>query len=364
MIELAVVVPTFNERANVEALVAALDKALTGIAWEAIFVDDDSPDGTASLLRDIGRKDARIRCLLRIGRRGLSSASIEGMMATAAPYVAVIDGDLQHDETILPAMLARLRQGDVDIVVGTRYAEGGKAEGFSPLRGLISRAATIMGRLVVSTPVSDPMSGFFMMRREALENTARHLAGKGFKILLDILASAPRPLRIAEISYHFRNRHAGESKLDTLAIWEYVLLLSEKLFGERIPFRFVMFGLVGGLGLLFHLALLGLFYLSGHAVFWAAQTAATGIVILSNFTLNNLFTYRDRRLRGKQALWGLSTFAAACAVGAFVNLRVAIYLYDKDAPWWLAGMFGALIGAVWNYAVTATFTWRQTHRHR
>ena len=250
--ELSVVVPTFNERANVLELLQRLRECLAGHRWEVIFVDDDSPDGTAQFVREIGQRDNRVRCIQRIGRRGLSLACVEGMLASSAPYLAVIDGDLQHDETLLPHMLERLKQDQTDIVIGTRYAPGGELGDWNQSRAAISHFATRLSRLVLRADLSDPMSGFFMLRREAMERCVRKLSGIGFKILVDLFASSSRPLRFAELPYEFRTRKAGESKLDTQAAWDYVMLLLDKLIGHLIPVRFLAFSLVGGTGVLVH----------------------------------------------------------------------------------------------------------------
>ncbi|MFC7551990.1 glycosyltransferase [Pseudoroseomonas wenyumeiae] len=139
---LTIVVPCFNEAENVIPMAERLEAALQGIAWEVIFVDDDSPDGTAAIARRLAEQDERVRCIRRIGRRGLASACIEGMMASSAPYVAVIDGDLQHDETILPRMLEALRSGRAEVAIGSRHVPGGEAaEGFSRCGGGSARAA-------------------------------------------------------------------------------------------------------------------------------------------------------------------------------------------------------------------------------
>lgn len=158
---LCVVIPCFNEAANVAPMVARLDATLAGVPWEAIFVDDDSPDGTTAAVRAIAAVDSRIRCLRRIGRRGLASACIEGMLATSAPYLAVIDGDLQHDETLLPHMLAALEAGHAEIVIGSRNIEGGdKQAGFSAARQMISDTGAALANAALPVRVSDPMSGF------------------------------------------------------------------------------------------------------------------------------------------------------------------------------------------------------------
>ena len=298
-LDLAIVIPTFNERGNVPVLVAKLDQALAGINWEAIFVDDDSPDGTADAAREIGRFDRRVRVIQRIGRRGLATACIEGMCATAAPAVAVIDGDLQHDETILPAMLAALKGDPVlDIVVGSRFVDGGGTGEWDRDRVVKSAFATKLSQRVLDVGLTDPMSGFFMMRTELLRAIAPRLAGIGFKILLDIMAAGDRPLRFLELPYVFRTRSVGESKLDHVVALEYLIALYDRKFGNVVPVRFAMFSAIGVIGVGIHMGVLTLLYLGLGVSFLAGQIAATMAAMTFNFFLNNALTYRDRRLKG------------------------------------------------------------------
>lgn len=355
-LRLSIVVPTFNESANVPELLRRIEAAMGVEGWEAIFVDDDSPDGTAAVVRDIAVRDPRVRCLQRVGRRGLSSACIEGMLAAAAPAIAVMDGDLQHDEAILPQMLARIDAG-ADVVVGTRYGQGGSTGEWDASRKSMSLLATRLSHLVLKQPVSDPMSGFFMLRRSTLEQSVRELSGMGFKILLDLLASSKSVLRIAEVPYVFRDRFAGESKLDSMVIWEYGMLLADKAVGRFIPVRFLMFSLIGGLGVFVHMAILTAALKGGALGFTAAQTFATLLSMVFNYALNNTLTYRDRRLKGWQWLRGLASFMVACGIGAVANIGIATYLFEHETRWMLAAVAGILVGAVWNYAVTQLYTW-------
>ena len=357
-IELAVIIPTYNEADNVEPLLGRLELALAGISWEAIFVDDDSPDGTAAAVRAIALRDRRVRVIHRIGRRGLSSAGVEGVLSSAAPYLAVMDGDLQHDETLLPEMLRKLKQERLDIVVGSRYASGGGVGDWSDRRKFFSRVASQAAKLILKADLKDPMSGFFLMRREAFDAAVRKLSQQGFKILLDLFASAPAPLKFAELPYVFRRRVHGESKLDSMAAWEYGMLLIDKLIGHVVPSRFILFGVVGGFGILVHLAALGAALHAG-ITFAVAQTIAVLIAMTSNFALNNMLTYRDRRLSGWRFLTGLFSFYAICSMGAVANVAVASLIYAQSYAWWLAGVAGAVVGAVWNYAVTSFYTWRR-----
>ena len=358
--QLSVIVPVLDERDNVAELFRRLCDCLAGISWEVIFVDDDSADGTSDTVRELASRDHRIRCVQRIGRRGLSSACVEGMLASAAPYLAVIDGDLQHDETLLPRMLEDLRQDDIDIVIGSRYAEGGGLSDWDESRASISRLATRLSRLVVRADLKDPMSGFFMIRREALMLCVRNLSAIGFKILLDLFASSPEPLRFKEIPYVFRSRQAGESKLDNRVAWDYGMLLLDKLIGHIVPVRFISFTIVGGLGVVVHFIVLASLFSALGVSFVASQTAATLVAMTSNFALNNIVTYRDMRLHGWGWFKGLLSFMLACGLGAFANVGIATYLFREwDAKWAVAAIAGVVVGAVWNYAVTMVYTWKK-----
>ena len=357
--ELTVVVPTLNERDNLDPLLLGIASALKNISWEVIFVDDDSTDGTGDYARRLARRDVRVRCLQRIGRRGLSTACIEGVLASASPYIAVMDGDLQHDERLLPQMLDVLKREPIDLVVGSRYVPGGKiGKGLSGNRARASGFATWLARFICKADVADPMSGFFMFRRDIFESAVRNLSGQGFKILLDLMASSPRPLQVRELPFEFRRRRFGESKLDVLVVWEYVMLLADKLVGHIVPVRFAFFMMIGGLGLFVHLAVLWTGLTLG-ARFVAAQTAATAVAMTSNFLLNNLFTYRDQRLRGWRLVRGLLSFYLICGIGAAANVGIASYIFRLERAWWVAGIAGAIVGSVWNYAVSSIFTWNK-----
>ncbi|KTT73610.1 glycosyltransferase family 2 protein [Sphingomonas endophytica] len=357
--ELSIVVPAFNEAANVGLLVEAVAAALPDIRWEMVFVDDNSPDGTSARVRELAAYDARVRIVQRYGRRGLSSACVEGILASAAPYVAVMDCDLQHDERALAAMFATIRSGDVDLVVGSRYVEGGSVGDWNSRRLAASRLATRMATMLTRTPISDPMSGFFMITRDAFERSLPRLSSVGFKILLDIAASAPAPLRIAEVPYTFRNRQHGESKLDSLVLWEYFQLILDKAFGRVIPVRFMSFALVGIFGLAVHFAILTFCYVALGTAFAVAQTAATVVAITNNFILNNLLTYRDQRLKGPALLRGWLTFNLVCATGAAANVGMADWLFERHTYWVFSAIAGVLVSVVWNYAMSSLFTWRQ-----
>jgi dolichol-phosphate mannosyltransferase len=355
--ELSIIVPTFNEHGNIQELLRRVHACLPQAVWEVVFVDDDSPDGTADLVRQLAAEDSRIRCIQRIGRRGLSSACIEGMLSTSAPYLAVIDADLQHDERLLPRMLEALRIGDHDIVIGSRYAAGGDIGEWSERRARLSRVATRISRALVPPQLTDPMSGFFMMRREVFTDAHRQLSSLGFKILTDLFASSPGQLRFTEFSYTFGARHAGESKFDSASAWDYAMLVLDKLVGRWVPVRFLAFSIVGSLGVAVHFAVLWLLFTGLKNTFVVSQAAAIACAMTFNFAVNNLLTYRDRRLRGLRWVRGWLTFLLACSLGALMNLGLASSLYRADHAWPLAALGGILVGAVWNYLATTFVTW-------
>lgn len=355
-LELSVIVPTYNEAGNLASLTQKLSQALTGVAWEVIFADDNSPDGTYQLAKEIALADPRVRCLRRVGRRGLAGACIDGILSSNAPYVAVMDGDLQHDEAILRRMLLTLEDGDVDIVVGTRYRDGGSALGLAGHRGAISRFATMLTAWLLPVPVSDPMSGFFMVRRDRFESVAPQLSHDGFKILLDLLATA-KNLRVAEEPYLFRAREQGESKFDLRASLEFLGLLAAKATGDVIEPRFVPYAFVGALGLVVHFLCLKTALQAAGLSFEAAQSLATLFAMIANFFANNVLTYKDLRIRGWRILKGMAIYCAIGATGFVANIGVADWLYGGNHVWWMAGAAGALIGAVWNYAMSSRLVW-------
>jgi dolichol-phosphate mannosyltransferase len=362
---LSVVVPTYREAPNVPVLFERLKTALEGLPWEMIVVDDDSSDGTADVAYSIAARDSRLRCLRRVGRVGLAGAVIEGWLASSADLVAVIDGDLQHDETILPDMYAALAGGTYDLAIGTRVPDAALAGGLSPARQRLSDLGAWFFRAIAGVAVSDPMSGFFMIRREIVAGLAPRLSPDGFKILVDVVLSSDSAPRIVEIPYVFRKRVAGESKLSPLVGLDFLGLVAHHASGGVLPIRFVLFALIGGVGLVVHLAVLSAVIATlGAEDFARAQIAGTIAAMASNFVLNNEITYRSYRYRGPRMIAGFLLFALLCGVGAIANVNIASWLFQADNTWWLAGLAGAMVGVVWNYAASTTFVWRRRARRR
>ncbi len=358
-VELAVVIPTFEERDNVAAVLERLSEALDGVQYEVIFVDDDSPDGTAERVRDLAARDPRVRIIQRLNRRGLASACVEGMLSTAAPYLAVIDADLQHDEQILPHMLHALKAQNLDVIVGSRNIEGGSMGKFAPWRVALSMLGRRLSSAICRCELTDPMSGFFLVRREFFMEAARRVSGIGFKILVDLLASSSLPPKIAELPYTFRSRLHGESKLDILVGIEYLQLLLDKIIGNIIPPAFILFALVGSTGLAVYFGVFMTALFGMRSSFDVAQVSAAGAAMTANFFLNNAITFRSARLKGWRILRGLVSFYIACSIGLWINLRMAHAAGALGSEWYTAGLLGLGVGSIWNYGVTQMFTWRE-----
>ncbi len=370
-LQLAVVMPTLNERGNLRSLVERLDKALAGIGWEAIFVDDNSKDGTSDEARAIALGDPRVRVIQRIGRRGLASAAIEGMLSTAAPHVAVMDADHQHDPVLLPGMLAAVASNDYDIAVASRFAEGASTEAWGrPDRVKASGVANSLARKLTGVELTDPMSGYFLLRAETLRTDAHRLSGVGFKILLDIMATVDTKLRVKEFPLDFAARAEGESKLDQTIAFEFLVGLYDKWLGRIIPTRFALFGTVGAMGVAVQLGMLwliqhvvmGQHFVYGHwsqnAAFNIANTLAAIVAMSFNFVLNNELTYADKRLRGFMPLLrGWVKFGVTCSLGLLTNIGSAAALKAMgfhDIP---SVLVGIVLGSVWNFALSSRFVW-------
>lgn len=356
--DISIIVPCYNEVGNVGPLVAALERALDGRRWEVIFVDDNSPDGTTAAVHALARADSRVRGLCRIGRRGLSSAVIEGALSSSAQIVAVMDGDMQHDESRLGALIDAVQSGACDIAVGSRHVEGGDNSGLANAwRHTLSDGGIKLAQMLLPVRLGDPMSGFFALRQDLFARIAPHLSGTGFKILVDLLLSSPQPLQVQEIACGFRARVAGESKLDALVMLQFVALLLDKLCRGWLPLRFVAFALVGVVGIGTNLLVMQCARALG-ADFPLAQGIGTVVAMIVNFQLDNNFTYRDRRLRGVRCVWGLLLFMVVCSVGALANVGVADMVYHQSRAFNEASVAGALIAVVWNYAMSSTIIWR------
>jgi dolichol-phosphate mannosyltransferase len=233
---------------------------------------------------------------------------------------------------------------------------------FSNSRKRISNLGRRISNVVSHTDVSDPMSGFFMVTRNYLDEVVRSLSSVGFKVLLDLLAASKGTVRIGEVGYTFRNRKFGESKLTAAVCLEYVELVLDKVIGDWIPVRYAFFGLVGAIGVLAQLVLV--FFLLKGLPFMTAQAIGGVLVMVMNYMLNNRLTFRARRLRGWAWVSGLTWFVVACSVGLYCNLTVSDNLHRVGVPYLPSALAGIFVGSVWNYGVSSMVVWRVKRRYR
>ncbi len=351
---LSIVVPTYNERENLPVLLRRIEEALRGVDFEVIVVDDDSPDGTWMLAEELARERYPwLRVIRRVGVRGLASAVIDGFRASRGRYVAVMDADLQHPPEILAGMLRAALETGADVVVASRYVEGGGVEGWSRARLLVSRGATLLANLLLpeSRATTDPMSGFFIVRRGLLEACIDRLKPRGYKILLEILVKC-RPGLVVDYPYMFRRRLRGRSKLGFKTIIDYVIHVLE--LNEYRVFKNMAVGASGVavLWLVLHVLsdILGVPAL-------AAYAAAIEASIINNFAWNHLLVFRGRG-EGKSLARRLAEYHGAVALGAVINYAVFSILYGLLGVWkYAASLAGIVLGWAANYLMSEHRVW-------
>lgn len=368
-IQLSVVVPTFNEKDNIREVVSRLDQSLSGIAWEVIFVDDFSPDGTAEMVRQTAARDPRVKLIMRHNRRGLSSAVVEGALAATGDVVAVMDGDLQHDESVLPEMYEKVANGDADIALASRFLlEDGAAGLSSDTRLKISNTGISLANRMFGLKLTDPLTGFFAMRREVVESALPNLSEIGFKVLLDLITAARPAPKVVEVPFLFRERQHGESKLDNRVMYDFFLFFIEKKIAPIIPLpaRFISFAMINAVGLVIHLLLLYSLVTGLSVGFENGQLIATIVAMIFNYAVNNTLTYSDRRLKGWRFYAGFLMFTALSSVGVFANVGIASAVHKEFASlvYLVPAALGAMITVVWNYVATQAFVWGQTRMSR
>ena len=357
---LSIVIPTYNERENISKILEKLRKTLRNVKYEIIFVDDNSPDGTSDEVKAFMQKSPNINLIHRIGRRGLSGAVIEGIFASNSSLVAVMDCDLQHDETKLLGMLELFKQNNsLDLVIGSRFTENGEISdrAFSKFRELGSKLVTTIIKKLLNINSTDPLSGFFMVKRDSFLMHSNNLQTQGFKILADFLVTSGKTIKVKEVGYRFKNRVSGESKMSLLTALELISLVLSQIFGGKISIRFILFCMVGVSGIFVQLATTGLLMLFSNG-FSTSQTVGIVMAMTSNYFLNNYITFQERRLKSIAFFQGLLSFYLICSLGAFANIAVATYLFSLSSNWLVSSFAGAVFGAVWNFTLSSNFTWK------
>ena len=355
--DISLVVPTYNEAKNIVPLIKRAEAALPGLDWEILFADDNSPDGTADVVREVSKQDDRVRLVLRLSDRGLAKASIQGMLSAKGDLLCVLDGDGQHDPEIIESMVAPIRAGNADIVsAARRLDEGTDVSALGPFRLGLSKIGNQLSRFVLGRDIADPLTGFFVIRRDAFLRVAPHLRDPGFKLLLDILSS-DRDLRHSEVPFDFGQRLHGESKLDSFVAWQFATYLMSRLTRGIVPASLISFLIVGGSGVFIHLAVLYA-VLSATGQFALSQTAAALAAVTSNFLLNNRLTFRDKRLRGTRLVTGYIKFLVISSIGIAANVSIATLTYQEVGQIaLLAALAGIALDTLWKFVVSSRFVW-------
>jgi dolichol-phosphate mannosyltransferase len=354
---LSVIIPTYNERDNIIPLVERIHQALSGHEYRLLFVDDDSHDGTAELARSLSSKYP-VSVIVRQDKKGLASAVVDGLKHTGGETVAVMDADLQHPPEVMPAMLEAMNNG-ADIAIGSRYITGGGCQGWGLIRRIISRTAIFLAHLLLPSTrnVKDPMSGFFMFRRQSVADA--DLKPFGYKILLEILVLG-NLYHAVEVPYIFRTRSHGESKLSSRQQIEYLRHIYSLMRRTGETWRIIKFCLVGISGIFVNEGLLWILAQLAGLPLVIASPISIECSIISNFTLNNFFTFHDRRsLALKSTLYRLLKFNLVSLGGLAINLGVLLFFTHVIGVYYLvANLFGIVVAFIWNYILSTWWTWR------
>jgi len=348
---LSIILPTYNERENIGVLLERIDRALraAGIPYEVVIVDDNSPDGTAGFAEELS-KTYPIRVVRRPGKLGLSSAVLDGFKVSRGRFIAVMDADLQHPPEVLPKMIEKLVNHECDVVVASRYTEGGSVGNWSFLRRLVSWGAILVARVLLPKvrEVRDPMSGYFMFRREVVEDSISEMNPRGFKILLEVLVKG-KVGKVCEVPYTFGRRYLGKSKLGPSEILNYLMHVLD------LSPEYVRFTIVGAIGTVVNLGVLALLrYLLGipHAI---ASAIAIEASIINNFILNDAWTFRRR---GGTWWHKILKFHASSAAAVLVQWGVSnMVYYIVLSSSITAQLIGVLAGFILNYITSKKFVW-------
>ncbi len=353
-LDVSIIIPTRNERENLPVLIENLQEVMEGRHFEIVIVDDDSEDSTWQVAEELSHRYRNIRVIRRINRKGLSSAITEGFILGKGKYVAVLDADLQHDHRLIAAMFDQI--GDCDVEIGSRYMDQKSVPGWDSWRSRLSRAGTVMAQKLLKQEVSDPMSGFFMIRRKIMQEIAPQLFEHGYKILFDILIRRP-DLKVKELPYDFKARLYGTSKLTAAVIFDFADLLISRAIPSRFNFQFIRYGAVGASGVVIHLFTLYVLYVVMGLLYPVSLVFAIETAMVSNYALNNQWTFKEHRFLGLQWWKGLVKFNLACMLGSALNLAIGWYLVEKTVPWFYASVLGIWVGTSWNYLSNRFFTW-------
>ena len=358
--DLSIVIPTFNEASNITLIVDAVMNVLDKrVSYEIIIVDDDSQDKTWKIAEDYTSEYENITCFRRIAKNGLSSAVIDGFMLANGKYVGVIDADLQHDESILIKMHDYCNKG-ADLVIGSRYCEDGSTGSWGAGRKLISKIATKMSQYITSIHTTDPMSGFFVIKKSLFLKVVDKLHIKGYKILLDIISQLDaKETKIVEVPYTFKNRINGESKLSPEVVMQLVDFIYLKAAGNYIPIDYLKFLSVGAIGAILHFTVLYIVYVFFGNSYQISLIIAIELTLIINYFINNLWTFRKKTHKGFKVFLGLVKFNILSGIGGIISYYLSISLFTAGTNWILASVIGAIVASLWNFNLNKVLTWNK-----
>ena len=360
-LRVSIVLPTYNERGNIEPLLQQLLPLQEHVDLELLVVDDDSTDGTAELVRQLARQEPRLRLIRRVGRSGLASAIKEGLLDATGDLAVVMDSDGQHEPASVLQAIKALQQGELDLVVGSRFHPEAQIHGLSGRRETGSTWANASARFSLARryrDLSDYMSGFFALRLEPLLPLIRAVDVNGFKFVYELLAVSRGRLRVAEVPLQFQARSYGSSKLDLAIFWDFLISILHSLCLRLLPRRAISFALVGASGVLVQLLVTQLLMGLAGLDFGRALPVAVVAAASSNYLINNALTFRFQRLQGLALLQGLLKFLLVASLPVLANVGLASAFYSfvaRDTFW--AQLAGILVVFVWNYAASSRFVW-------
>ena len=358
---ISVIIPTFNERKNISNLVNRLLKLDIPYDIEIIIVDDNSSDGTSDIVRKLVLYEKRIRLISRVGRSGLSSAIKEGCLCASGELVAVMDADGQHEPSYIIEAIECIKKLKVDIVVGSRFTKGSRIRGLSKSRERGSSFANFLARLSLYgfyTDLSDYMSGFFLFKRKVCIKFIEKIDVNGFKFFYELLALSRGKLKVSEIPILFKERIYGNSKLDLPVVWDFFISLIHSFMRRIIPRRAVSFGLVGSIGVFVQLCTI--YFLMAVSSLAFEKVLPVGVIVAasSNYIINNILTFRTKKLVGKSFYLGLFKFLLVSSLPIIANIGITNLFYNQLSVNTLMSQIGGiLVVFIWNYAASSKVVW-------
>lgn len=354
---ISVIIPTYNEKDNIVPLIERLSKTFDGLNFEILLIDDNSKDGTIDVAAGLASKYP-VKVLVRTHERGLATAVLHGFQYAQGSIIGVMDADLQHPPEINADLLKAVEHG-ADMAIASRYVKGGGCPNWGLVRRIISKGALTLAHIFLPTTrsVKDPMSGFFMFKRESMgENKLRPI---GYKILLEMLVMG-KFQNIVEVPFIFEDRSSGRSKMKARQQIDYLRHIFSLMRREGELLRILKFVGVGLCGTIINEGLLWLLTQFGGLAFYYSALIAIEASIITNFTLNDYFTFADRRTgKTKSFLSRLLKFNITCAAGAAIQWGLLLLFTEVFGLYYLlSNLIGIVVAFIWNYVLNIAWTWK------